>query len=209
MGTTRVLLIRHAETSAPHQFHGAESDVGLGDRGRRQAEDLAWALAVDRPDGLVCSAMRRAVETAGPVAFACDLTPAVEPDLHERKMGPLSGLPREEGLAEYQGAKRHWVAGDLGYTHPGGESFADVRDRCLPVFHRLAEKWQGKSLAVIAHGVVIRVLLCSLLDGKTPADFDAFAIDNVGVNDLRLNDGRWTAAALNRVAGEAGDSFAW
>lgn len=209
MSATRVLLIRHAETSAPLQFHGSESDVGLGDRGRRQAEDLAWALAVDHPDGLVCSAMRRALETAGPVAFACDLTLKVEPALHERKMGPLSGVPREEGLAEYNEAKRHWVAGDLDYTHPGGESFAHVRDRCLPVFERLADEYQGKTLALIVHGVVIRVLLCSLLEGKTHADFDSFAIDNVGVNDLRLDGGLWTAAALNKVASDVGESFAW
>ncbi len=39
--TTRVLLLRHAETAAPDRFHGAESDIGLGARGFLQAEAVA------------------------------------------------------------------------------------------------------------------------------------------------------------------------
>ena len=46
---TRVLLLRHAETAAPDRFHGAESDVDLGDRGSRQAEAVAPGLAGDGP----------------------------------------------------------------------------------------------------------------------------------------------------------------
>ncbi|MBV8382979.1 MAG: histidine phosphatase family protein, partial [Planctomycetaceae bacterium] len=64
MPETRVLLLRHAETSAPDRFHGAESDVGLGERGRRQAEAVAEILAAEGPDALYSSAMRRALETA-------------------------------------------------------------------------------------------------------------------------------------------------
>ncbi len=56
---TRILLLRHAETSAPERFHGAESDIGLGERGRRQAVAVAEALAAERPDALYCSGMRR------------------------------------------------------------------------------------------------------------------------------------------------------
>ena len=42
---TRVLLLRHAETATPDRFHGAESDVGLGARGLRQAALVAQHLA--------------------------------------------------------------------------------------------------------------------------------------------------------------------
>jgi hypothetical protein len=33
---SRVLLLRHAETASPNVFHGAESDVGLSERGLRE-----------------------------------------------------------------------------------------------------------------------------------------------------------------------------
>src|SRR3954447_24714101 len=100
-GETRVLLLRHAETSAPDRFHGAESDVGLGPAGHLQAEAVARSLQSLHPAALYCSAMRRAVETADPIARACGLVPQVVEALHERRMGPLSGLPREEGWDAY------------------------------------------------------------------------------------------------------------
>ena len=37
----RVFLMRHAETSVPGVFHGAESDIGLSDRGIEQAKAAA------------------------------------------------------------------------------------------------------------------------------------------------------------------------
>jgi broad specificity phosphatase PhoE len=207
----RILLLRHAETSAPDRFHGAESDVGLGDRGRRQVEAVAAALAAESPHAVISSAMRRALDTAAPIARACGLAVRVEPRLHERKMGPLSGLSRDEGLAFYAEAKRRWRAGELDYTHPGGESFAAIRDRAVPVFRSLALEHLGQTVVVIAHGVVIRVLLTTLLADVTPADFDCFAIDNTGVNDLRFRDGRWEAVALNATEhlGGTEERFAW
>ena len=209
MAGTRVLLLRHAETSAPDRFHGSESDVGLGDRGRAQALAVARVLAVERPDALFCSAMRRAVETAEPIGRACGLAPRIEPDLHERKMGPVSGMTREEGLAFYEEAERRWTAGDLDHTHDGGESFAAIRDRVAPVWDRVAAASEGKTAVVVAHGVVIRVLLTTLLDDLSPADFGRVAIDNVAVNDLRWDGERWSALALNRRVPGDFDPFAW
>jgi probable phosphoglycerate mutase len=206
---TRVLLIRHAETSDPGRFHGAESDVGLGERGLRQAGDLARALAELKPDAVVCSAMRRARQTADVVAGACGLAPRIEPTLHERKMGPLSGVPRDEGLAAYDEAKSRWMAGRLDYTHEGGESYDQVRARAVPVLERLARESRGKTVVVIAHGVVIRVLLTTLLDRLGHSDFDRIAIDNAAINDLRWDGDRWAAVALNRRVSDEGDRFAW
>src|SRR5437016_3429128 len=50
---TRVLLLRHAETADPTIFHGAESDVGLSERGRRQADELAGRTFVVVAHGMV------------------------------------------------------------------------------------------------------------------------------------------------------------
>ena len=137
---TRILLLRHAETAAPDRFHGAESDVGLGERGRRQAALVARALAALRPDALFCSGMRRARETAGPIAAACGLEPRTVENLHECRMGILSGLMREEGLALYEESKRRWIDGDLDAAHAGAESYAQVRARDVTAFLDLADR---------------------------------------------------------------------
>src|SRR5260370_36302231 len=91
---TRVWLLRHAESAVPNVFHGAESDVGLSDRGTRQVQALAKVLAGYGADGVISSGMRRALLTAGPIAEACAVPLRVEPELHERRVGvPRRGPP--------------------------------------------------------------------------------------------------------------------
>jgi broad specificity phosphatase PhoE len=196
---TRILLARHAETSDPDRFHGAESDVGLSERGREQAEQLGHWIVEARPTVLYCSALRRAVDTAVSVGLACGLEPVVIPALHERRIGPLSGVSRADGWATYAEVKARWIAGEVEVSHPGGESFADIRRRVGPILENLAARHRGQTIVVVAHGVVIRVLLTSLVFGFKSADFDRIAIDFASVNDLRYDGHTWTAAALNQV----------
>jgi 2,3-bisphosphoglycerate-dependent phosphoglycerate mutase len=198
IGTT-IFLGRHAETSAPDRFHGAESDIGLSDWGVRQAEALGTFYASRGISALYCSAMLRAVDTAARVGTACGLIPKLIPNLHERKIGILSGQSREAGWATYAETKKHWMSGDLNYSHEGGESFANIRDRVVPIIKGLVARHTGQTIVVVAHGVVIRVALLTLLEQFTPADFDQIAIDFASTNELRYEDGRWTARSLNQV----------
>src|SRR5579883_320042 len=118
---TRILLARHAETAAPDRFHGAESDIGLSAWGHEQAEQLGRWLAGLGTSALYCSGLRRAGETAAGIGRVCRLAPTVIAALHERRIGPLSGVSREEGWATYAETKVRWIAGDLEASHPGGE----------------------------------------------------------------------------------------
>jgi probable phosphoglycerate mutase len=196
---TRILLARHAETAAPDRFHGAESDIGLSEFGAQQAKRLAHFLSTQGAAAVYSSAMRRAVDTAQPIAIACKVEPIPIASLHERRIGPLSGLSREEGWAVYTNSKTRWMDGDLDHTHEGGESYNDVRRRVVPVLEELAARHAGQTIVVIAHGVVIRVALTSLLTGAHPSKFDRFAIDFASVNDLRFDGRTWMAHALNVV----------
>jgi broad specificity phosphatase PhoE len=194
-----VLLARHAETSAPDRFHGAESDVGLSDWGIRQAQLLGQSLASAYVTAIYSSALRRASQTAEAIGRACKLKSTSIVELHERRIGSLSGLSRDEGWSIYVASKARWMAGDLEHSHPGGESYAEIRNRVIPIFQQLAARHTGETIVVVAHGVVIRVVLTSLLSGARPADFDRFAIDFASVNDLRFDGASWTARELNRL----------
>jgi broad specificity phosphatase PhoE len=199
MQETRLLLIRHAETSAPDVFHGAESDIGLSDWGQRQAALLADRLRDVGARALYCSAMQRAVATAVAIGEACGLRPTIAASLHERKIGPLSGLSREQGWDIYAQSKTRWMTGEMEFSHPGGESFGDIRRRVFPVIQEICRRHAGETIIVVAHGVVIRVLLLSLLEDLQPADFDRIAIDFASINDLRSDGKRWRAYTLNEV----------
>jgi broad specificity phosphatase PhoE len=196
---TRVFLLRHAESADPHVFHGAESDVGLSERGIRQAEAVAPLLAAERPDVLVSSAMRRALDTARPIARARGLTIHVEPDLHERRVGALSGTPfRADGV--WSQTLGRWMAGDTAYAPPGAESYDAIRNRVLPVWQRLTDTFAGRTLVIVAHGVVCKVLLLSVLPGLTPADWERLGpFRNVAVSELVHTDAGWQGLRVNQV----------
>ena len=109
---TRVLLLRHAESADPTIFHGAESDVGLSERGRRQAEAVAPLIARFVPTQIVSSAMRRVpLHLAQPIrGMVCGLTVQVEPLLHERRVGALTGTPTSGTDGVWPDTLRRWIA---------------------------------------------------------------------------------------------------
>jgi probable phosphoglycerate mutase len=199
MPTTTILLLRHAESADPTIFHGAESDIGLSDRGRRQAAAIAeWLTKQRSPDVVVCSAMRRARDTAEAIALACGRTPLIEPLLHERRVGPLSGTPTQKNDGPWPRTLRKWIAGETGYAPEGAESFDDIAARILPVWQRLTEDHAGKTLVIVAHGIVCRVLLLSLLPGYSVADWHRLGpIFNVAITELVHDEGPWQARSVN------------
>ena len=197
---TRVYLLRHAEASHPDVFHGAESDVGLSERGRRQAEAVASVVAALEPTCIVSSAMRRALDTAGPIARACNLSIRIEPQLHERRVGALTGTPTGGSDGVWPDTLRRWVAGDTGYAPDGAESFDAIRARVLSVWERLTTALAGQTFVIVAHGVVIKVLLVAVLPGYSIADWHRLGfIKNVALNEL-VHDGHgWQASRLNEL----------
>lgn len=116
---TRVLLLRHAQTAVPDRFHGAESDVELGAEGHRQAQVAAESLSALHPDAVYCSGMRRARESASPIAEACGLEPIIIPELHERRMGPMSNASIAEVRELVDHHIRRWGVGELDAAHEG------------------------------------------------------------------------------------------
>ncbi len=193
-----VLLLRHAESANPAVFHGAESDVGLSERGRKQADAVAPLLAAYRPSRVVSSAMLRARDTAAPIARACGLDVHIEPMLHERRVGLLSGTPTMEGNGVWPDTLTRWIAGDTGYAPGGAESFDDLRARLLPAWERLTSNADAGPIVVVAHGIVCKVLLLSLLPGYGLADWHRIGpIHNVAISELSRNSSGWTALRIN------------
>src|SRR5262245_625545 len=141
---TQVLLLRHAESADPNVFHGAESDVDLSARGRRQAQVIGRALAQLQPQVVVSSAMCRAKNTAEAIAQACVAPLFLEPDLHERCVGELSGSRIEEHQETWNRTIDHWARGQTNFAHPGAESFDDMQRRVLPVWERVTNDWAGQ-----------------------------------------------------------------
>src|SRR3954470_7139149 len=200
---TRVYLIRHAETARPDVFHGFESDTDLGPRGYRQAAALGPVVAALKPDVLVASNMLRARKTAEAVARATGLPVRIEPALHERKVGDMQGTPVQGEFGVCPDTLARWVAGETGYAPPGMESFDQIRDRVLPVWDRITGENPGKTLAVVAHGIVIRVILLSVVEGYNAADWPGRGrIANASISEVTGSGRAWRAVRVGYVPDE-------
>jgi probable phosphoglycerate mutase len=201
--STRVFLIRHAESAHPDVFHGYESDTDLGPRGYRQAAALGPVVAGLRPDVLVSSAMLRARVTAAAIAAASGLPIRVEPLLHERKVGDLQGRPVHGEFGVWPDTLARWVAGDTTYAPAGTESFDQIRDRVLPVWDRVTQENQDKTLAIVAHGIVIRVVLLSVVEGYNAADWPRLGrIANASISEVTGSARAWRAVRIGFVPDE-------
>jgi broad specificity phosphatase PhoE len=161
---TIVWLVRHGETrwAAEDRYNG-RADTELSERGRQQARQLAERLSGEPIGAVYCSSLRRCVETASLVAERHGLGPRPVADLVEVDYGAWDGMLRAEILARYPELYEAWQADPASVLPPGGESGYSVLARALPALHRIVAAHPGRSVAVVAHKAVNRLLLCDLL----------------------------------------------
>ncbi len=181
---TRLHLIRHGETELGREGRAqGHSEVGLNDNGRRQALQLAEALAGggQKFSGLYSSDLPRARETAEVVAAAFPgLAVSDDARLREKDPGRLAGLNRFEMQRRWP---EWWLANQLapGSTRaPGGESFEDLQARLLPAIEEMADAHPEGDIAVVTHGGPIKVLVCHTL-GLSLDGVDLLALDHCRV----------------------------
>ena len=121
-----IAFVRHGET--PPNRAGlllGRSDAALTDHGRAQAKRLAKVLAGWGVERVLASPLRRARDTAAPIAAACDRIVEVDERLIEIDYGEWEGSPfgdLEPALV------RRWQ-GDGTFAPPGGESLEVVAAR--------------------------------------------------------------------------------
>ena len=156
----RAYLLRHGE-SRSNAAAGAVAlpeDEGdrLSDRGHRQAQAAAELIAGFGPSRIVSSPMRRALETAAPIAELTGLEVEVWDWLPELRDPPGYGE-----LSEDEQQLRRWSnrmrdhADDPGHRTDGGESFADLRGRVERALAKLADDDIDGTL-LIGHGIFFR-----------------------------------------------------
>jgi 2,3-bisphosphoglycerate-dependent phosphoglycerate mutase len=198
---TTIWLLRHAETSDPTVFHGLESDIGLSEHGQQQAQVVAEWLRPFSPTVVVSSGMQRAIDTAKPIADTVGVRPNIEPQLHERRIGALCGEKFNLKEGPWVDTLREWQAGNIRFTTPGAESFEELQTRLVPAFQRVANLWPGERIVIVAHGIVCKVLLLSLLEGWSAQRWSELGrIENIATSELVGNsqDG-WIARSILQV----------
>jgi broad specificity phosphatase PhoE len=161
---TTVWLARHGEThwAAEDRYNG-RADTELSERGRCQARRLGERLSGEPIAAVYCSPLERCVETAGFVAQRHGLAPRPVADLVEVDYGAWDGMLRSEIMTRYAELYEAWKADPASVLPPGGESGYSVLARVLPALRGIVAAYTGRTVVVVAHKAVNRLLLCDLL----------------------------------------------
>jgi probable phosphoglycerate mutase len=168
----RLLILRHGESHSNAHPTAAALPEAEGDRltetGRAQAEAAARWLAERDFDRLLASPMRRAQQTAEPIARATGLEVETWEGIHElREAGDFLELPPEEQKLRRWSV---WMAehgDDPDWAPAGGESFNAVLGRVIEFKSRLAELPADETVLAISHGIFTRFFLIhSLLEER-------------------------------------------
>lgn len=194
----RVWLLRHAESAAPLVFNGSESDVDLSELGSLQAAAVGGWFVQHRPTAVVSSGLVRAIRTAAPIAAGCGVPHTIEPGLNERTIGALSGTPFTTHGGPWHETVAAWSAGNTAFTTEGAESFDDLVARLVPAWEAVCAAHPGGRVVVVAHGIVCKVLLLTLLDGHGPTSWGKLGrVANASVSELvPAGNGKWSAEKL-------------
>jgi alpha-ribazole phosphatase/probable phosphoglycerate mutase len=156
-----LVLVRHAEPVDDMRGRCYGSlDVPLSERGVAQVQSLVARLS-DPYEVVVTSPRTRAAETAAPLAAARDVPLHVDERLREIDFGAFEGQTYEEIERTEPELFRRWMETPTEVRFPGGESYADVRERALAAYAEI--RTTHGCAVVVAHGGVIRAGLAAWL----------------------------------------------
>ena len=159
---SRVLLIRHGQTEWNRQqvFRG-RADIPLSNVGIEQATALAERLAHEPIAAVYSSPLARALVTAEHVGRPHGLQPHRVEGLTDVDFGAWEGRSHEDVKREEGELYLRWQSQPHLVRLPDGETLAEVRERVMAALNDIVTRHSGNTVAVVAHRVVNKVLLCA------------------------------------------------
>ena len=162
-----LLLIRHALPVRREVVKGP-ADPELSVEGFAQAERLAQYLASESIAAIYVSPLKRALQTAAPLARRLGVTPVVVDDVAEFDRTSNEYIPMEELQATNDPRWQKLVDGVWDSTDETQEQF---KDRVVGAFEKIIEQNSSTSVAVVCHGGVINLFLAHILGVQTQRGF--------------------------------------
>jgi broad specificity phosphatase PhoE len=161
---TRLFLVRHGEVLNPKELVYADlPGFPLSPLGREQARGAARHLARSGATAVVASPLDRAVETAGIIADALDLTVTIDPRLSEWELSRRwAGVPWDELSTAFPGELERYLEHphDLPFSP---ESIRAVATRMAEVVHDLERAHPDGIAVAVSHQDPVQALRLHLL----------------------------------------------
>jgi broad specificity phosphatase PhoE len=208
MDSTRILLIRHGQSqgNAEGRF-GGHTATPLSQRGRRQAQAAARALASEKITAIYSSDLLRAVQTAEPLAGLKGLEIKRTTAFRERSVGVMEGLTFEEAAEQHPEQYAALIRRDFEHVILGGESYRQMLDRAAEKLDHAIERHRGGRICVFSHTGTICILTLHLMGALDAPELRPVWITttNCGITRIELrSDGFVRVLAVNDTRHLAG-----
>jgi broad specificity phosphatase PhoE len=172
----QLIIIRHGETMenagniCQGQQHGCLSELGI-----QQARNLAVSLKSEEIDVVYSSDLQRAMDTANEILkFHPTLNLQTDPLLRERSLPLWEGKP----------FPKNWK---WEYLPQGSETNEDMMSRARHFIFKLLETDEGKCVAVVTHGGMIRAFR-TVIANKPASDYFSWDVSkNTSVSRIELH----------------------
>ncbi len=191
---TKLLLVRHGESQANlKDVFAGYYDIDLTERGLEQAQCTARFIKENYAvDVIYSSDLRRACQTAKPIADTFGLPIIPEKEMREISAGDWEGVSFASLKNTHAEAFRIWIT-DLGNAVcPNGESTAQMAERILNAVTRIAKENDGKTVVITTHATPIRALQCHVL-GKPLREIQQLSwVSNASVTEVDYENGVFT-----------------
>ena len=193
---TEIYLIRHgeAEGNVFRRIHGQYESL-LTPRGHRQVKCVQKRFENIHVDACYSSDLTRTSLTARSIYIPKRLKLRRDPRFREVGLWEWEDLPfgyldkyEPHAMWAFNNDPMHWTA-------PGAETFDDYTQRFLEGMEEAARDHEGGTVAIFAHGAVIRGVLMRLFFGN---DFSKLPYcDNTGVCKLTYHKGQFGYEFVN------------
>jgi probable phosphoglycerate mutase len=201
-GSATLLIVRHGRTGGNAERYLGWTDEPLDEVGHQQAQSVAQTLAEARIDMICSSPFSRTMETVRPLATARHLPIHRHDDLKELNFGAYQGLSKADHPLKVRSAHALEAV-------PGGESLADLQQRCRAFLTTIGPHMAaGETLVVATHFWTSRVLVGTMLGLPLLTMMDRLDYKPSTGSILRVDcqaaaPGQWIVAATRPVTSAA------
>ena len=178
----KIYYVRHGQTdwNFEQKMQGGQTERNLNETGIKQAENTKKQLENVKYDIVIRSPMNRAKQTAEIITEGKEVSIIIDERIRERNLGELEGAPITEECE-----KNIWDY-NLNMELKGGESLKEFEKRILEFIEEIKEKYDDKTILIVAHGGVAKVLKAYLYGKPESNNLDDIKMENCEIIEAEL-----------------------
>ena len=183
------MFVRHGQSGGNvGGTFGGHSDTPLSGLGKKQAETTAEMFYRHGVDALYSSDLPRAVQTALPIAQACNIELNKTNAFRERDVGVLEGLTFDESREKHPSDYYPLVGRDINHKITNGESYRDLLQRATAALNEVIRTHQGRKIVIVSHTGAICYLTLHLMGAITKQTKTTpwLVTSNCGINRFEI-----------------------